>query len=58
MILRADNIQKIYGSRKVVKGISLVEPLIRLKYKKYIHQIGKQSGYFDFKSKFADLISL
>ena len=23
MILRADNIQKIYGSRKVVKGISL-----------------------------------
>ncbi len=23
MILRAENIQKIYGSRKVVKGISL-----------------------------------
>lgn len=37
-----------------VKGISLIEPLIRLKYKKYIRQIGKQSGYFDFKNRFAD----
>lgn len=43
-------IEKIY----YVDSISLVEPLIRLKYKKYHYSIGHKTGYFDFKKKFSD----
>lgn len=44
------SIQQIY----FVDSISLVEPFIRLKYKKYAYPIGYLSGYFDFKNKFGD----
>ncbi len=41
-------IEKVY----YVDSISLIEPFIRWKYKKYIYKIGYQSGYFDFKKKY------
>lgn len=44
------SIEKIY----YVDSVSLVEPLIRLKYKKYHYRIGYKTGYFDFKKKFID----
>lgn len=44
------SIEKIYYT----DSISLVEPFIRLKYKRYRYSIGHQTGYFDFKNKFAD----
>ena len=42
-------IEQIY----FVDSIALVEPFIRLKYKKYAYPIGPQMGYFDFKNKLA-----
>ncbi len=51
---------KELGSKIIIEPIyfcdtiSLVEPLLRLKYKKYIYKIGDKKGYFDFGNKFKD----
>jgi len=44
------SIKQIY----YVDSIALVEPFIQLKYKKYVYPIGYETGYFDFKNKYAD----
>lgn len=44
------NIEKIYYT----DSIALIEPFIRMKYKKYIYKIGYQTGYFDFKKKYKE----
>jgi len=44
------SIEQIY----FVDSIALVEPFIRLKYKKYAYPIGHQLGYFDFENKYTD----
>jgi len=45
-------IERVY----YVDSISLIEPFIRLKYKKYIYKIGHKTGYFDFKNKAAEFL--
>lgn len=50
---RRISIEKIY----YVDSITLIEPFIRIKYKRYIHSIKGQSGYFNFKKKAADFLA-
>lgn len=41
-------IEKIY----YVDSIAMIEPFIRIKYKKYQYKIGYHPGYFDFKKRY------